>query len=331
MKTAQGEPTRPAAAGRRMPGAGVLPAFLFAFVACHAGEFPPELYPQLKDKSPAEIRLAGIAALCPGRLLDHPPGPAPRAVSELRAPRVAELPRGGAYVRLYKVDEAATAAVLDRVGKTALVLDCRYLQTAPADTPAIVALATALAAGEPPALETSGDFPSIAIAGAPGAKAPAAPPPVIVIVNERTTGPIEAALASLQQARKITLVGGKTAGETGVYKKLADAPRDYWAISGEIRPAGGPSLIAIGVAPRFPVRVAAQDEFAAWQLVERGVPLATVFPPNHDGKTGTDKAVGASDKASGGAKSSAEPAIVDAALARAQDVLVALRILAEAH
>lgn len=287
--------------------------------------FPVALYPQLKDKSESDIRLAGVAALCPGRLLRGDPAPVAAPVPESRRTREAELPRGGAYLRLYAPD---ATTVRERATKSDLVVDCRYLRTDPADVAGVAALADALSGGAGPGWSFTGDYP--VCAGEPSARAESPGLPrfsVLVLVNAGTSGPLEAALASLQARGFIHLVGGRTAGRTCAYAPLAEHP-GWWGIAGEVAPAGGPSLVGAGVAPKFPVNVAPEDEFLAWQVVERGSPLGQVLPKETQGRTvaaNGDAALAAPAKPVNGADKPVE--ITDATLSRAQDVLVALRVL----
>ncbi len=285
-----------------------------------ATEFPPELFPGLVGKSESDIRLAGIAALNPGRLPTEDPAGVRPLVAESRKTRSAELPRGGAYLRLYTLD---TNSVRERAGRTPLVVDCRYLATGPGERDACLALGGALAGGELPKLAVRGDYPPPSF---PAAVVPEpAKAPVLVIVNRRTSGPLEAVLAALQAEGKIFLIGGATAGETGVFKPL-EPHAGRWAISGEILPAGGASLVGVGVSPKFPVTVTPEDEFLSWQLVERGAPLAGVLRRDSIGRTESAAAL-AKDAEPASGKSAAHTDATDPALQRAQDILAALQVL----
>lgn len=297
----------------RLLSGSVLFASLALFVAPCGGysagtdstDFPPELFPGLKDKSDEEVRLAGVAALYPGRLLRREPGAPVRTVPELRKTRAAELHRGGAYVRLYSPD---VAAVRERVGKGPLVVDCRYLATSPGQWRACFELGEALAPEGPFSVAWRGVYAEgkPEVLRFPGASSASKRPPVVVLVNARTSGPIEAVLAATQSAGGVFLVGGRTAGETGAYKPLDGHP-GWWALSGEILPSGGPSLVGVGVEPAFPVKVSPEDEFLGWQLVERGAAPGDVLRREIPGKP------------------DGEPA--DPALQRACDVLAALQVL----
>ena len=285
-----------------------------------AAAFSPELFRGLAGKSSEEIRLAGIAALNPGRLLNEAPKVVRPVVAESRKTRSAELPRGGAYLRLYTLD---TGSVRERAGKTPLVVDCRYLATGPEDRDACLALGGALAGGVSPKLVVHGDYPVPTLPSA-GVAEPAKAP-VLVIVNRLTSGPLEAVLAALQADGKVFLIGGPTAGETGVFKPLENHA-GRWAISGEIFAEGGASLVGVGVTPKFPVKVSPEEEFLSWQLVERGAPLAGVLRRDSIGKT-ESAATPAKDTESGNGKATAHTDATDPALQRAQDVLAALQVL----
>lgn len=310
-------------------------AVALALLACGVGRaelvsgpvvFSAELYPQLAGQSAEEVRLAGVAALCPGRLLRAAPGSPAPVVPELRKTRTAELPRGGAYLRLYSLDAATVRAYQ---GRSAMVVDCRYLVTSSRDVAGVAALAEALTGGAGAPCAVRGDYPPMAAAAAtPEMAAAAGRFPVLVLVNGRTAGPLEAALAALQHSGAVTLVGSKTAGETGVFAPLA-GHSGWWALTGEILPAGGSSLVGLGVAPKFPVKVSPEEEFPAWQVIERGAALAQVLPREAVGKTESGKATAAESGGNGAGKTLAEKGaeLVDPVLSRAQDVLVALRVL----
>lgn len=282
-------------------------------------EFSPELFPGLAGRSPEDIRLAGIAALNPGRLLSAEPKVVRPVVPESRRTRAAELPRGGAYLRLYTLD---ASSVGERAGKTPLVADCRYLATGPEDLDACLSLGGALAGGVPPKLAVRGDYPAPSLPAA-GVAEPARAP-VLVIVNRLTSGPLEAVLAALQADGKIFLIGGATAGETGVFKPVENHA-GLWAISGEIFPVGGKSLVGAGVTPKFPVKVSPEEEFLSWQFVERGSPLAGVLRRDAIGRT--ESAAPTKDAENGNGRSAAHADATDPALQRAQDVLAALQVL----
>lgn len=300
-----------------------LSAFFVAGVS--AAEFPPELFPGLAGKSESDIRLAGIAALNPGRLVRGEPKLPARIVPESRRTLHAVLPRGGDYLRVYTLDTAAVAA---RAGKGPLVVDCRYLATAPTDVDASSAFVSALS-GVAPLVTVRGDYPPATPAPAvPAASASLAAEgsPVLVIVNAETAGPLEAMLAAAQADGRLMLVGAPTAGKTGVYKPLA-GESGWWAISGEILPASGGSLAGVGVTPKFPVKVSAEDEFLGWQIVERGAPLATVLQRDSLGKTESAAPAKPGDKPAEKPADAAHAAATDPALQRAQDVLAALQVL----
>lgn len=312
---------RPNLFHRTTRGLGVAALSLLApSAALPAENFPVELYPQLKDKSESEIRLAGIAALCPGRVLDAAPTPPVREAPELRKTRVAELPRGGAYVRLYTLDAESVRERAVRPG--GLVVDFRYLQTSPADTAAVAELAAAL--GAAPRWRSVGDHPAPGAASRPPVVRGA---PVLALVNGRTSGPLEVALASLRASGAVRLVGSRTAGATGVYKPFAAAPGRF-ILSGELLPEGVASPVGVGVTPDFPVTVSPEDEFSAWQAVERGAPLGAVLPRETIGRTEAAKnGAEARDAGANGKPAEKAAEITDPSLARAQDVLAALRVL----
>jgi len=299
--------------------AGICGFLLLPSFASAEPGFPPALFPGLADKSEADIRLAGIAALNPGRVLDRDPVAPKPAVPEMRKTLAAELPRGGEYLRLYTLDREAVRV---RAGKKPLIVDCRYLATTPADLDACLALGGAL--GGPAAVSFGGTYP-----GGPEATGlhgsvrqgvlsenAGTAKPTVVLVNGLTSGPLEAVLAALQAKKKILIVGMTTAGLTGAYRRAGDR----WILAGEVKPDEATTLVGTGLVPKFPVKAAPQDEFRAWQLVERGASLATVS--RHDGLGSTS----ASAKAAESDKAGAADA-TDAALQRAQDVLAALAVL----
>lgn len=287
-----------------------------------SAEFPPELFPGLAGKSESDIRLAGIAALNPDRLVRGEPKLPVRPVPEMRKTLHAVLPRGGDYLRVYTLDTEAVAA---RAGRGALVVDCRYLSTASTETDACAAFVAALA-GVAPIVTVRGDHPP----ATPTPAAPAAPAaevaPVLVMVNAETTGPLEAMLAAAQAEGRLMLVGATTGGKTAVYKPLA-GESGWWAISGEILPASGGSLVGVGVTPKFPVKVSPEDEFLAWQIVERGAPLASVLQRDSLGKTESAAPAKPGEKPAEKPADPAHAAAIDPAMQRAQDVLAALQVL----
>lgn len=300
-----------------------VPAFCLVAVlaSVRAGEpaFSPDLFPGVAGKSEADIRLAGVAALNPGRILDHDPLPPAPVVPEMRKTLVAKLPRGGDYVRLYGWDSKSLAS---RAGKSPLIVDVRYLATAPADLEACLSFGSDL-----------GGSVSVSFAGSYSGRSEAARPnllgkgvltdettssaPVIVIVNRKTSGPLEAVLASLQAAGKIAVVGSNTAGMTGAYRKSGDK----WMLTGEVKPDDGVSLVGVGLKPRFFVKTVPEDEFLAWQIVERGQPLSAVL--KRDGAGATSSAA----KAGGEAAKAGEAEGGDIALQRAQEILAAFAVL----
>lgn len=85
------------------------------------------------------------------------------------------------------------------------------------------------------------------------------PYPVLVLVNSRTSGPIEAALDAMQSAGDAILVGTPTAGET-----------DWISLEGD-------SLRGIGVIPALVVNASIDEDRAAHAALDRGIDPAVLL------------------------------------------------------
>ncbi len=247
-------------------------AFACAFAATTVAavdfsQFPSELYPEIKDKTPDEITLAGIAALCPGRII---PAPATTAESKkipaglpLRKPLRVTLPGNIVYLCCYSLAD---------------------FETIPADAPAIIDLRR-FSTG-PDALEACAAFceklvgvlPETVVVGtgSAGENCPAknnAPArdkrKTFVLVNQSVAGPVEAMLADLQARGKIILAGTRTAGKTAFYAPFPNNEK-YLRAVGELRPASTKqSLVGTGVTPEIRVAVSEVNDLYALQCIER--------------------------------------------------------------
>lgn len=95
----------------------------------------------------------------------------------------------------------------------------------------------------------------------------------IVVVNAGTSGPVEALLDALQAQGDVLLVGARTAGNTGLFRRPENAPR-WQVVYGDLRRRDGPSLIDVGVEPGLPVPTDPAAEEAAYLGLDDGTVLS---------------------------------------------------------
>lgn len=288
--------------------------------------FEESLYPGLASVSDDELRLAGIAALYPGRIR-HGVDSAVVAVPEVRKTVVVKLPGGVDYVRPY---DFMTDDLVARVGKVPLIVDCRYLASDHSRLPDVRRMGEALRGGRPVVLDELGrysDSGSGSTAASGAGESPAttrANSPVLVLVNGATSGPIEAVLSALQRQGDVELVGVASAGSTG---RFLPPVAGRSVLAGEIRAARGESLLGVGVTPAHRVDLDPKAEFLVWQLMARGVSPASmlgrdVAPPAALGDSAAhDAAAGVSSKTGTGLRAR------DVTLRRAADIHEAKRVL----
>jgi hypothetical protein len=266
------------------------------------------LFPSLRDYNDEEIRLHGLAALFPDRVLFEQPQLETRSESRV-ATRVEDLPRGIKYIRLYRLDEAKSV-LAEFQTQSALILDLRFLKSNDTAVDILGSFATAKQAktlttvGAVPAdLSTSGET-STTVRDSP----------VVVLCNRETAGPFEAVLHQLQAAGAIIAVGQSTAGRTGFYSK---ASANAWILSGEIRPDSHTSLVGVGFQPRIRLESDAKENYLSYHLYEAGTDILQLL--RNENSSSTD-----SDQASEADSDIIEP---DRILQRGVDIIAALQIL----
>lgn len=274
-------------------------------------QLSPELYPGLQEKSGDEIALAGLAALYPGRILQTPP-PTTSSATAGKKPLQATFAGNIAYWRFYQISSALPEPASP---PRALIVDLRYLQTRPDQTIDCLNF-SAQVFGVTPRLKTLGDYPLPTPSLATAEKTPAR---IIVLVNHKTSGPIEAVLADLQARGKTILVGTASAGQTASYQPFENRP-GWWRASGEIQTETLPtSHVGTGVIPQMQVAASPENDLLAWQWIERGATPESVLRLGHLRETTT-------------ASNTDQPAAEDSPgtdliLQRGYDVLAALQVV----
>ena len=99
---------------------------------------------------------------------------------------------------------------------------------------------------------------------------------ILALVNERTSGPMEAVLAELQAGRHLMTIGRPTSGRTASYRSIPGFP-GWYAISGEIRPASAQSLVGTGLRPFIRVETDDEDERIAYDGFDPDRPLTVLL------------------------------------------------------
>lgn len=230
-------------------------------------ELSPDFFPGLDQHDDAQIRLHGLAALFPGRVLFEAPRLTPPS-ARTEAARIEDLPREIKYIRVYRLDEA-TAAIRQHGDAPSLILDFRYVRSPHTGSE----LAAALHGNsELPAPSTVGVVPETITDELEALKELSADRshPTIVLCNRETAGPFEALLYNMQQQGAIIAVGEPTAGQTAFYQKIN--PRT-WMIEGELRPQADVSLVGTGFTPRIQIKVTAEENYSSYHLYEAGTPI----------------------------------------------------------
>jgi hypothetical protein len=250
-----------------------------------------------------------MAALYPGRiLLEEPPERPPPMGEGVRTSRIAGNVH---YARLYRPPELSEA--LGSVSDDAtLVLDLRYVASASTDATALAGFAAALGEDLANLLEWTGAYPMPAPKRPETAEPFAGRAPLFVLVNGKTAGPLEAVLDGLQRRNRVLLIGAPTAGRTGAFAPFEGNGLEVLRLVGEIRAAGGSSLIPDGVEPAIAVRADAEDELSAYLSHENGTALDELYSATLFG--------GDADEGGNG-----QPR--DATLQRALQVVAALEVL----
>jgi len=287
--------------------------FLSTAVICAAVTCQPAqgqdaaLFPSLHDYSDEAIRLHGLAALFPDRVLFEQPQLEIHSESRVAA-RVEDLPRAIKYIRLYRLNEAKSV-LAEHQTQAALILDLRFLKSNHTAVDTFSGFATAKQAQT---LTTVGTVPAdLSISGE--ASSTVRDFPAIVLCNRETAGPFEAVLHQLQAAGEIIAVGESTAGRTGFYSK---ASANAWILCGEIRPDSDTSLVGVGFEPRIRLESDAKENYLSYHLYEAGTDILQLLR-NEDSSSDSDQAGEADSR-------SIEP---DRILQRGVDIIAALQIL----
>lgn len=291
-------------------------ATVFCLIAActplHGVELP--LFPALDNYDSEEIRLHGLAALYPGRVLFQDPSLSLNTASEPRdAARVENLPRDITYIRVYRLEQAQ-AVLRAQQQQPALIIDFRYLKSELAAVDILdVFERNACLRG----LTTTGQVPEQLIATtsrSDASKAPQRRIPAIVLCNRETAGPFEASLERLQRAGSIIVVGEPSAGRTGFYRKTK---YQAWILHGEIRPDAKTSLVGTGVQPRIHITTSAEDNYSSYHRYEAGTSLVHLLRDANQPSTEPDNQ---------------EPLAIDnigpdRVLQRGVDIITALQVL----
>jgi hypothetical protein len=239
----------------------------------------PALFPDAAARPPSEIELAGLSVLYPGRVLREAPLTGDVG-NEGRAPQVWELGRGDQphWVTLVRIYDLGTAGpkLGELLTRANVILDLRYVSGNATDAESFAGILSKAGLASVPmqaagALTAPADLPHGTVAEAH----PLTAPPILVLTNGKTAGPIEAWLAAFQAKESLLAVGTPTAGQPGVYK-AADATSPYYVLAGELQP-GARSIAGTGLQPRFPVEVMPEQNFRAYTDVEHGTEPATLL------------------------------------------------------
>jgi hypothetical protein len=265
------------------------------------------LFPSLRDYSDEAIRLHGLAALFPDRVLFERPQLEIHSESRVAA-RVEDLPRAIKYIRIYRLNEAKSV-LAEHQTQAALILDLRFLKSNHTAVDTFSGFATAKQANT---LTTLGTVPA-ELNISSEASSTVRDFPTIVLCNRKTAGPFEAVLHQLQAAGAIIAVGESTAGRTGFYSK---ASANAWILCGEVRPDSETSLVGVGFEPRIRLESEAKENYLSYHLYEAGTNILQLLS-NEDSSSDSDQASEADSR-------SIEP---DRILQRGVDIIAALQIL----
>jgi hypothetical protein len=286
----------------------------------------PAMLPGVAKLAPAEIEYAGLAALYPGAVLHGPP----QATNPGNASRnlyPTDLSHNITYARLYDVGNSTADLAKLLKSNNALILDLRYL--AP-DAAAAEALATTLrnAGLDCAPVHAVGNIATPAKFTPPDPAAGHTPPLVLALVNRETAGPLEAWLAAFQDRESVLAVGTPTAGQPGVYQQAEDAP-EYYILTGFLQPESG-SIVGAGLKPRFPVDVTPEEDYRAWDTLEKD-PDEFASLLQHDrsptAPTPAPSAASAANATVATPAAAPEDNLIDPVLQRAVDVVAALQLL----
>ncbi len=253
-----------------------------------AHELDPALFEGIGEHSDSEVRLRGLAALYPGRVLfDEPILTGNQERSE--AARVETIRDEISYIRVYRLEDAIET-IEQHLAEPALILDLRYVQSAVLASELSFRLDRAESYKQ---LTSVGSLPSdtaAALAVEVDSATAVRTSPVVVLCNRETAGPVEALLHNLQTQGAVTAIGEATAGRTGFYKAI-DGP--IWLLNGEIRPEANTSLVGHGFVPRIKVSLTPQQNYTAYHWYEAGSSLEQILEgmPTEDGELDAREAI----------------------------------------
>ncbi|WOO39897.1 S41 family peptidase [Rubellicoccus peritrichatus] len=278
--------------------------------------FPKEFFPDLSKQAPERIFLEGMVKLYPGRVLDK--APESNGSKQTNDGFTEELPRGITYVRAYGF-ESARNLLTESLDVPALIWDFRYVV---GDYENAISMLELLSDTKAPddLLQTEGEYVVPRKSGSITKETQSREYPVIILVNHRTRGAIEAALDELQRSGHAMLVGTRTAGATGSYEPIPNSD-GFWVIKGSVKARDGSSLLGVGLEPDVPVTVTPAEDFTGYQLIENGSSaqailrseLPTLDPDAIDEEDAEDNGNGLKP--------------VDHIMQRAVDIIIALQVL----
>ncbi len=280
-------------------------------------DFPPEFFPGLNKQSPEKIYLEGLMALYPGRVLDKAPQSEGPATS--REPMIETLPRGITYVRLYDLSDSISF-IDAHISDPILLIDLRYVSSSMEAAKRFIAYFSLssdaienISTPEETAAHSKGSLQDLIsdYTVRPNDRKD------IVLINQKTSGAIEAAVDALQRTGKIVTVGTRTAGDTGSYGAIPGV-EGYYVIDGEVRAMSGPSLLGVGLEPEVPVDVTAAEDFTGYQLLETGYSAEAILRTR---LPALDPLEASEDS------EEAEETPIDPILQRAVEVVIALQVL----
>jgi len=234
--------------------------------------------------TPEAIFLQGLAQQYPKQVIAE----LPAAPSHAKiAPVIEKLSRDIVYIRIYDfaTDLSDSLAYLTN---PALILDLRYVFSA--ETVEYIAALHAL----------DRDY------------------PIMVLLNNKTSGPWEVQLADLQAENKITTIGTATAGNTGIYEKFWDTPTYYKLVAQKL-PQNGQSILQTGLIPNISIDVRTDDDYQSYYAINKGYKVTDMIRFSY----GDDQQAAPEQHTSG------EALLNDKILQRAVDVIVALQILGD--
>jgi hypothetical protein len=294
--------------------------------------FPPTFFPGIETLPDHRMVLEGLAALYPGKILKNLPS---ESGQKVQMPKIHNIPRGITYARVYHLN-GDLSVLTKHIDDPALIIDLRFVDSELDDS---LAFGRMLGLRSQVRLETRGRYrnppllPSELVMEPPS-EATHREAPILILTNRGTTGPLEAVLDAIQAQNEIITIGESTGGQTGRYHKIEVDP-PYYVIAGEIRAAGGRSLVHHGFRPEIEVPVEPARDYRAYYALERGIHMQRLISfdlDESDSALNTAPAASANldapeDPLNGQAKSSSSTALADPILQRAVNIIVALQVL----